>query len=537
MSTDWRKRFKRMLWQLFWLTGLAIIIYYAPPSYRALNLADGEQVVAFVGKGHELVTVAGGSRPQYRPPPKLVKRLLPTPGGPNGSYLCRGDSIWVWDLDNGEKHKLALGGPLAIYEVTACGGADRLCICGGPGASTPDLEEEITVVDVKKSRVIRRVSGVDRDGTTISEDGKTLAYGLLRDPIGNCVACLDVGTGDLLHKGAAGDGFVSPDGKYLAMYTGEQAVVELGHHRLNRLVDPSRPSLVGHIGNGASQGMPFMAAISWPGGKIMRAAFSPKSDRFIDLDGNVWDIPGNKVIYPAAGACIFVDGGKRIAQLGPFNGGLRVTFRDLQTQAATAFGEIWIPQTEGSIESADSEGNLIHVSAWSFNTERTWGQRILNWLRPNQASRAVEVPLAVQWLLIDARSGRILHHGPDELLAVSSDGHYAVMGQQNASRPKVYELPLHRSLWFMVLAGGVWTMFAAVGQRWWHRGLKPLLIEPTGRKEDGPHVSPAVRMTTQRQTRRLAASRHHRSRGTILGLLKHIGRPAPPGLGHLGNGK
>jgi hypothetical protein len=49
--------FKKLLGPLLWLAGLAMIICYAPADYRALNLADGENIVGFLGKSHELVTV------------------------------------------------------------------------------------------------------------------------------------------------------------------------------------------------------------------------------------------------------------------------------------------------------------------------------------------------------------------------------------------------------------------------------------------------------------------------------------------------
>src|SRR5438105_3807347 len=47
---------------LLWLAGLAIIIVYSPAKYRALNLADGENIAGFLGKTHELMTVATAQR-------------------------------------------------------------------------------------------------------------------------------------------------------------------------------------------------------------------------------------------------------------------------------------------------------------------------------------------------------------------------------------------------------------------------------------------------------------------------------------------
>jgi hypothetical protein len=52
-------RFARSPSPLIWLAGLLLIIAYAPPTYRFLGLAEGEHVVGFRGKSHEMVTVSG----------------------------------------------------------------------------------------------------------------------------------------------------------------------------------------------------------------------------------------------------------------------------------------------------------------------------------------------------------------------------------------------------------------------------------------------------------------------------------------------
>ena len=63
----WPSWWKRALAPLIWLLGLVLIFHYAPADYHILQLGDGEQVVAFLGKSHELVTVDGatwfGSQP------------------------------------------------------------------------------------------------------------------------------------------------------------------------------------------------------------------------------------------------------------------------------------------------------------------------------------------------------------------------------------------------------------------------------------------------------------------------------------------
>jgi hypothetical protein len=61
-----RYRFKRLLAPLIWLAGLAVIVSYAPVTYRTLPLAPGEQVAGFLGESHELVTVGEGPAVEYR---------------------------------------------------------------------------------------------------------------------------------------------------------------------------------------------------------------------------------------------------------------------------------------------------------------------------------------------------------------------------------------------------------------------------------------------------------------------------------------
>src|SRR5207248_2168969 len=63
---DWRNRLKRMPGPLIWLAGLALIIYCSPADYRLLPLGVDEQVAAFRGQSHELVTVGGASRDSFR---------------------------------------------------------------------------------------------------------------------------------------------------------------------------------------------------------------------------------------------------------------------------------------------------------------------------------------------------------------------------------------------------------------------------------------------------------------------------------------
>jgi hypothetical protein len=79
MASGWRSRLKRTFWPLLWVAGLAMIIYYAPPGYRSLQLEDREEIIGFRGPSHELITVTGG--PSAAPKQQLAAAIpgLPMP--------------------------------------------------------------------------------------------------------------------------------------------------------------------------------------------------------------------------------------------------------------------------------------------------------------------------------------------------------------------------------------------------------------------------------------------------------------------------
>jgi hypothetical protein len=70
-----------------------------------------------------------------------------------------------------------------------------------------------------------------------------------------------------------------------------------------------------------------------------------------------------------------------------------------------------------------------------------------------------------------------LHRGDDYLLAVSSDGRYAVSGSRAPSRVKIHELPVHRPVQFVAIGAGVWTVLLLGVRHWFRRRLKPLLVD------------------------------------------------------------
>ena len=133
---------------------------------------------------------------------------------------------------------------------------------------------------------------------------------------------------------------------------------------------------------------------------------------------------------------------------------------------------IQIPEWPGNIETVEAKGNLVRLDATNWPGGFTWRQKILIWLGYKQ-TEPDKGPH--HWLLIDAKSGQVLDQGRDQLLAVSADGRYVVSRQWWQSRLNVYELPLGRSMLFIMIAGLVWTMLVLVCRRWWTRRLKPFM--------------------------------------------------------------
>ena len=467
----WRSWWKRALAPLIWLLGLVLIVHYAPANYHILQLGDGEQVVAFLGKSHELVTVDGGPPPKHRGgpwngSPKPVKHLPPGVGnGLRGVELVpRGDSIYLWDLDHAIKRKLNLLEPVTIYGIAPCASGERLCIEAGSGPSKipvalrfslaePDTGR-VTILDAHNGKVIRSVDWIMHYESSISDDGRILAYhGFPLRTDRRRIICLEVVTGQPLYTIDGVQSLLAPNGKLLAITKpgGGSEVIDFDQDR--RLSPPKIPQ---------QKSLP---------------AFSPRSDMFIDEGGKVWDIGTNHMICDTARPCIFVNGGKQIAWIEPLGNDLQIRWRDLETLRELAGRHIRIPGAWGIIESADTEGNLIHACGWHWQLPG-----IGNWLPRWLAVfffRAGDTKLHHAWLLIDGRSGTILHQGTDELQAVSSDGQYAVSGEHEPSQVKVYKLPVRKSLLIMVTAAAAWTMVVVVatmlGRCRRRRRVKPVI--------------------------------------------------------------
>jgi len=469
MITSWRHRLKGACWVLVWLTGLALIIGYAPAGYRWLKLADGERVIGFRGPTHELITVSGGPTGER---PAALHNLLgsappPFPGASFESTLVRqryldisagptnlGDTIHLWDLDSDKKVSPALEGPVEIYRVMSCADGTRLFVDyrlkSFPAAVInwrPDTGRRIAVVDGQSARSLRTIYASEPAGLlSASADGKVMA---MLDPVG--VSCLD-DTGPLLHS-APGmtDAIVSPNGNYVALtgFGEEAGVIDLKQGR--RVVD------------GSSLG-PLLS-------------FSPRSDRLNDGGRAIRDMAANTVIYQAPHPCIFVDDGKKVAWAEDFHGRLRIRFRDIDAERDVMDCDFSIPGKFTALEAVDSRGDLVRLNARG-PAELTPVEKVLNWLGLKRTSPQNETH---QWLLIDAKSGQLLDQGRDELIAASADGRYVIAGENYQTRLQLHELPLRRSMTFMAIAGAVWTMFLLVCRRWWARRLKSLLtdaIEP-----------------------------------------------------------
>jgi hypothetical protein len=413
---------------LTWLGGLALIVSLAPLDYRLLKLADGEQVLTFRAKSHELVTMSGGQYYEFDPPHrgKTNKGLLA-----GGTRIIRkrnvDDSIYLWDMDTGAKRELRFKGLGPVYGVMSCASGGRLAIQYGWPEQEPSQSKcttTIAVVDVQTGKLIRAVEG-GVGGWSLSDDGRKLAYEASKS------RCIDVDTGRLLHE-SDGNGIISPDGKYLFDATYPQNTI--WNLEENRLV----------------------CKWPWRPGECDEA-FAPRGDRFMDGTGVVRDILTSTVIglMDDDRGPVFADGGKRVVWGEPGDGS-KLVWQDLEGHGGLNDARnFWIAECDTAAETADAEGRLIHFDG-SARDIPEWVQGIGRWL-------GFSVPLCVpshQWLLIDARSGAVLIRGRDELLAVSSDGKYVASRDKQSSWLKLYELPTHRSLVFILAAGIGWTMLA-----------------------------------------------------------------------------
>jgi hypothetical protein len=423
----YRSWFKKALGPLLWLAGLAMIVYYAPSSYRILDLAEGEHVVGFRGKSHEMVTVSGNLTPYpshrvLRESLKRVDHTAEVVADVSTQNVPLGDSINLLDLDSGARRKLNLQPPLPIYGLATCCDCDRFCIeCSADETLRREPHCTAAVVEAQSGKLIRIVHGTMLGGTSISDDGKKLAYTQGHDA-GQRLICIDVDTGAALYQSAAGDGWglVSPDGQCLALLKqgpGSGAVIDLNRH-----VDIS------------AQPIPH-AFLSRYYGQL----------DFLLLE------QGRMLLCAARGSS-----------------GMTIKWQDKEKNRDLPERDLRMPEEYGSLETVDPDADLIHLEAKGFQDELNWKQKVLEWLGFKQTPTGEEFR---RWLLLDGHSGAIVLQGRDYLHAVSQDGQYVVSGDLNGSRLKVQDLP-RRSLPFIAIAGGAWTALTVMERRWWRRGQR-----------------------------------------------------------------
>jgi hypothetical protein len=472
-SIGWRSRSKRAFWPLISLAGLALIIYYAPLSYRVLklNLGDGEQIVGFRGQGHELIVLAGGptaaERKQWSPllPPGIPDRLGNVEPEAIHQKIVRvngdikpvplGRSVFLWNLDHDVKMSLPLEG--ALQGLYASPDGTRILIVywlehhvGGPQDLPGDFGQRMAVFDGETHQRLQTRTINEDSPLRTSRDGKVLIMRGGRHPQSH-ILCVDTDTGRELYSVDGLHAVLSPNGKYLAV--SENGNASLPYKPPNGMViNLDRHSLTS-----------FATTIS--------GSFSLDSERFIDGNGGVWDLASNKLLYSLPGPGIFVDEGKKLAWTDEGGKRLVLRFRDVKDQRDLPDRDIYIPgPQEGSLEAIGTKRNLIRLEATGLMPELTRVQKVLNWLGFKQTPSTDH-----QWVLIDARSGEILHRGRDELIAVSADAQYVISGDEKQTRLNLYELPGHRSMPFMAVACAVWIILILVGRRLWRRRLKPLV--------------------------------------------------------------
>jgi hypothetical protein len=469
-----RSWFKKSSGPLLWLAGLTMIIVYSPAGYRALNLADGENVAGFLGKSHELVTVID-SNPVTAHRLSWWEREYDVHGmvGLRRSMVSGpsplGDQVYVRNLDRDTNRLLLLARPLPIYAVALCENGRRLCIEYGS-----IIQRFLSIVDVKTGKEIRTFPASDFQWN-ISNDGRRLAYHDLCDQ-GRKFMCVDVDDGRSSYTevvGRDGDGFVSPDGKYVAISKppGGHVIDVEGKRRVSTIT--SRPR-----------------------------AFSPDSRLLREFNGNIWDLGSSRIICrererPSLFDCVFADRGRKIASLF----GRRVTFLDLDTNEELT-SEPCLPETESYVAyqgplppwlaAVDADGNFVRV--WGPQDRQTLVEHLYGLLEKLGYEQQVTVTSPSDcWALIDARSGAVMHKGSGGLIAVSDDGRYVVSSDEEGRHVKVHELPLRRSLFFIVIAGGAWTALAMMVSCWWRRRISP---EADAAEETHAHLSQATTAAT-----------------------------------------
>jgi hypothetical protein len=444
-------RFKKTFGPLLWLAGLAVIIVYAPARYRALNLADGENVAGFLGNTHELVTVLDSNPAKAHRPSWLDRehatRFHHRTGGlaaDGGTSLVSplGHRVSLRNLDLDTNRLLPLEESLSIFAVSPCADGQRLCIEHG------SLDQRfLSIVDASTGKEIRRVP-TTAFWWNMSYDGRRLAYHDLRHEESKFI-CVDVNDGRLLYTevvGANRGGFISPDGKCIAILKShDSGVIDIEHKR--QLIKTNS---------------------AWP------LLFSPDSRRFGDLHGNIWDLGTNRIICGDVRDLdyVFVDRGRKIAR--PSLSGRRVRFLDLDTKEEL-ISEAVLPELESDdslhgphpprVETVDANGNFVRI--WGPQADRQTFRKlyaVLEWFGYKRGLSGATPSNC--WALIDARSGSLMHKGSGDLIAVSADGRYVISGDEEARHIKVQELPLGRSMLFIAIAGAAWTVLALIVRRW-----------------------------------------------------------------------
>jgi WD40 repeat protein len=455
MRPAFRSWLKKSIGPLLWLAGLAMIMVYAPARYQILQLDKGEQVVAFLGKGHELITL-GGVKPltdDQLPWLQLVGRMLRLVPGlytVDDSWLSKAGPIYVRDLDRGTRRSVALGDITEIYGLSPCADGSRLCV--EHGGDTRFL----SIVDAMTGKTIRTL--LLKDGQwSISSDGRTVVLNDFNDDRRR-LKCVDVDKGRLLYTTVLGQdrgGFLSPDGKYIAITCMATArTLNMSDLPVGYVIDVVRKQKVGEIRPGCPTN------------------FSPDSHRLLDTNHNVWDIlPGGTIqLLNAADESVFANRGKCIASICYENATARVRFRQLDTgeefssKAGLPLSDLPGTGLAVSLQAMDDDCNSVRLLTPREDDNRTKLHEILASLGFKQKPR-----LSYEWQLIDSRTGAIMRQGSETLLAVSRDGRYVVSGDPREARNKVYEIPLRRSLVFIAVAGAFWTALTVTVPWWWRR--------------------------------------------------------------------
>jgi hypothetical protein len=472
MATAWRHRFKRVFWPLVWLAGLALIIYYAPPGYRAIQADAGEQVIGFRGPTHELITVTGGPPPAQRKKLAPIQTGLPVPPqfhvfntaarsrkNAQTKPAVLGNAIRLRDLDTNVKRELTLGTREEILGVTPCTKGNRIFVQYRKKSNDPNVGDELTVhcriavVDGETGKLaLQTAESLSLGPVSVSDDGKRLAYYSKELPVS--ITCVDVETGRRLYTGTGINPVISPDGASLAICM---------CFRTDELAGP----IVADLNTGREifhrKGVCLEALFSPHSDKLLYKPIDPKNNK---TDVEILDIPLRKVTDHGRFGSIFVNEGKEIASLTQLQGGLGLTLRDVAAHSEVLDRTIRLSNSWGTIEALDRNGYLIRLDTVDLLTRLRWLQKVLGWLglKPTPSDDAPP-----QWLLFDLRSKEILARGADEFVAVSADGRYAVSRKPGESTLRVHVLPLHTSWLFILLGAILWTLLAVAGHRWWRR--------------------------------------------------------------------